>query len=101
MRWLLVLWMLHPLAVWAEPPTPSTLPVLRFNTVCANCHEGECSGRLSFLLGPEATFSHIRRFAGDADDILVRELQALLEHMKQECAYAPLPVPDLFQAVGR
>jgi len=101
MRGILVLLALCPLAVWGNPPASDTLPVVRFNTVCANCHEGQCSGRLSFSLGPEATFSHIRRFAGDADATLVRQLQALLEHMKQECAYAPLPVPDMQGSLRR
>ena len=101
MRGFLVLLAFCPLVVWADPPASDTLSVLRFNTVCANCHEGQCSGRLSFSLGPEATFSHIRRFAGEADAILVRQLQALLEYMKQECAYAPLPVPDMQGLLGR
>ena len=95
MRWFVALLMFGPLAVWADPPASDTLPVLRFNTVCAHCHEGQCSGRLSFSLGPEAAFGHIRRFAGDVDTALVRQLQALLEHMKRECAYAPLPTPDM------
>lgn len=90
----LALLIFGPLAVTAEPPAFDRVSILRFNTVCAHCHEGQCSGRLSFALGPEAAFSHIRRFAGDVDDALTRQLQALLEQMKQECAYAPLPAPD-------
>ena len=101
MRWFVALLMFGPLAVWADPPAFDTLPVLRFNTVCAHCHEGQCSGRLSFSLGPEATFTHIRRFAGDVDGALVRQLQALLEHMKRECAYAPLPAPDMHGPLQR
>ena len=101
MRRSLLLLTLCPLLICAGPPASDKLTVLRFNTVCANCHEGECSGRLSFSLGPEATFNHIRRFAGDADTILVRGLQALLEQMKRECAYAPLPVPDMHGTLQR
>lgn len=95
MRWFLVLSMLIPLAAIADPPAFDTGSILRFNTVCAYCHEGQCSGRLSFSLGPEAAFNHIRRYAGDVDEALTRQLQALLVHMKQKCAYAPLPPPDM------
>ena len=95
MSWFLVLLTFYSLAVRGAPPAFDTLSILRFNTVCAHCHEGECSGRLSFSLGPEAAFSHIRRFAGDVDGTFVRQLQALLEHMKQECEYAPMPALDV------
>lgn len=64
--------------------------VLRFNTVCAHCHEGQCSGRLSFALGPEATYNHIRRFTGDVPDAQALELNEVLGYMKRHCAYAPL-----------
>ncbi len=95
MRWFLALLMFGPLAVTAEPPAFDTVSNLRFNTVCAYCHEGQCSGRLSFSLGPEAAFNHIRRYAGDVDEALTRQLHTLLVHMKQEYAYAPLPAQDM------
>lgn len=95
MRWFLVLLTLCSLAVQAAVPVFDTVSILRFNTVCAHCHEGQCSGRLSFSLGPEAAFNHIHRYAGDVDDVITRQLQALLVYMKRECAYAPMPAPDL------
>jgi len=64
--------------------------VLRFNLVCAHCHEAECSGRLSFTSGPEATFSHIRRFAGEVAPATALQLHAVLAYMKQHCAFAPI-----------
>lgn len=88
-----------PLGIWAAPPLFDVISVLRFNTVCANCHEAQCSGRLSFSLSPEASFNHIRRYAGEADPVLLRQLKALLEYMKRECAYAPLPALDLHEPI--
>lgn len=64
--------------------------VLRFNTICARCHEGECSGRLSFSSGPEATFEHIRRYTGAIEPAIAHQLYAILAYMKRECAYVPL-----------
>lgn len=66
--------------------------VVRFNTLCATCHEGECSGRLSFDLGIEAAENHIRRHAGDVDRNVWRDLARLLAHTKQACAYYPMAV---------
>lgn len=65
--------------------------VVRFNTVCARCHEGECSGRLSFDHGQESSGSHIRRHAGDVSPSAQGDLYALLVHMKRACAYFPMP----------
>ena len=69
--------------------------IIRFNTTCAQCHEGECSGRLSFALGAEAVFDHIRRYAGDVDDITAHMLFDALTRMKTTCTFAPLPVLSL------
>ena len=66
--------------------------VVRFNTLCATCHEGECSGRLSFDLGIQAAENHIRRHAGDVDRDVWRDLARLLAHTKQACAYYPMAV---------
>lgn len=60
-----------------------------FNTVCARCHEAECSGRLSFAGGVDATREHVRRYAGAVSDSAVNELFELLRHMKEECGYYP------------
>jgi len=65
---------------------------VRFNIVCARCHEAECSGRLSFDLGRKAAESHIERYAGKVDPLTRQELYALLEHMKRECRYYPFDI---------
>lgn len=64
----------------------------RFNTVCARCHEGECSGRLSFDLGRHAADDHIRRYVGEVSPDMRRDLHALLAYMKRACAYYPTAV---------
>ncbi len=69
--------------------------IIRFNTTCAQCHEGQCSGRLSFTLGAEAAFDHIRRYAGNVDDALAKKLYDALSRMKMTCAFAPLPALSL------
>ena len=65
---------------------------VRFNIVCARCHEGECSGRLSFDLGRKAAESHIERYAGKVSPLTRQEFYALLEYMKRECRYYPLDI---------
>lgn len=65
---------------------------VRFATACAKCHEGECSGRLSFSQTPDTTFTHIRQYAGPSDDAFARALYDTLEHMKSRCAYPPIPL---------
>jgi hypothetical protein len=77
----------------AQAPIPPA-SVVRFNTLCATCHEGECSARLSFRLDPGATDSHIRRYTGDIPTQRARELQALLEHMKLHCGYYAINLPS-------
>jgi hypothetical protein len=77
----------------AQPPIPPA-SVVRFNTLCATCHEGECSARLSFRLDPGATDSHIRRYTGDIPQQAARELNALLEHMKLDCGYYAIDLPS-------
>lgn len=63
-----------------------------FNTNCARCHEGECSGRMSFHLPREEADQHIRRHGGELPEVQVRELYDLLRYMKEECAFYPLPL---------
>lgn len=65
--------------------------VITFDTVCANCHEGECSRRLSFTSGHEAAIGHIQRYAGPQTDESIKGLFDLLKYMKENCAYYPLP----------
>ncbi len=59
-----------------------------FNTLCAKCHEGECSGRLSFDTGSKAASNHIKRYAGDTNisKAETEEFFSLLNYMKTECA---------------
>lgn len=66
---------------------------VRFNIVCARCHEGECSGRLSFDQGRKAAEFHIERYAGKVSPLTRQELYDLLEYMKRECRYYPFPFP--------
>lgn len=70
----------------------SAASTIRFNIACARCHEGECSGRLSFDLGRQATESHIERYAGKVSPLTQQELYALLEYMKRECRYYPFDI---------
>lgn len=76
-----------------EPQNISTKTAVIFNTLCAKCHEGECSGRLSFDTGSQAASSHIKRYAGDANISKVesKAFFTLLNHMKMKCA---LLMPD-------
>jgi len=65
----------------------STGSAVIFNTLCSKCHEGECSGRLSFDTGSKTASSHIKRYTGD--DTLskkhIKEFFTLLNHMKKAC----------------
>jgi hypothetical protein len=74
-------------------PAPAVSPdsLIAFNTVCAKCHEGECSGRLSFDSGASAASSHIRRYLGDLTEAQLGELFVVLRYMKEHCAYYPFP----------
>jgi hypothetical protein len=101
MRYFFVLLLFIPLVASATPPDFDRETTLRFNTVCSHCHEGQCSGRLSFSLGPEATFTHIRRYAGDVDDDFAQQLGDLLGLMKRECAFPPLAELDVHKPVQR
>lgn len=64
--------------------------VVRFNTVCANCHEAQCSGRLSFDSGAEAARGHMQRYLGPLSDEDVRFLFRVLRYTKENCGYYPL-----------
>lgn len=84
------------LAVLTSTGASATTPMatIRFATSCAACHEGECSGRLSFTRQPRVAFDHIRRYAGPANDELAQQLYETLEQMKSDCSYPPLQAPD-------
>lgn len=81
-----------PLAAGDEAFTES---VVIFNTICAKCHEAECSGRLSFDEAWAASSTHIIRHYGEASGKkwLQQELFTLLNHMKEKCAYYPMQLP--------
>lgn len=78
----------------ARSETAPGLPsVIIFNTTCAACHEGQCSGRLSFDSGPVAARAHIERHAGGVSEQTANELFDLLQGMKERCASVPVPAP--------
>lgn len=88
----LTLLLLLPVGAAAGENLPFTKSVVIFNTVCAKCHEGECSGRLSFDQTYEASVNHILRHYTPATGKprLQRELFDILDYMKEKCAYYPL-----------
>jgi len=93
--WLMILFATFPLHLSsAQKVEKSSLKTsVIFNTLCAKCHEGECSGRLSFDTGSKAASSHIKRYAGDINISKgeTEEFFSLLNYMKTECA---LWMPD-------
>lgn len=76
----------------AAEPIPAA-SVVRFNTVCANCHEGECSGRLTFHTGAKEAHGHMQRYLGSITDREAENLFGLLRHTKEQCAHYPLASP--------
>ena len=73
----------------AQPP-PSIATIVEFNTVCSDCHAGECSGRLSFDSGPAAARSHIERYLGNTHEVPIAALFAMLRHVKETCSHYPM-----------
>jgi len=64
-----------------------------FNTNCARCHEGECSGRLTFHLQNNAVDQHIIRHGGDELSLAtIRQLSEVLHYMKEKCSFYPMTV---------
>jgi hypothetical protein len=92
--WIIAFVLLPVCSHTAEMP-PFTASVAIFNTVCARCHEGECSGRLGLASDHEAAVSHIVRHYPQADGnpTLQSELFDILAYMKDHCAYYPLQAP--------
>jgi len=93
--WLAILFITFPLHLSsAQKVEKSSIKTsVIFNTLCAKCHEGECSGRLSFTMGAKAASNHIKRYAGDANISKgeTEEFFSLLNYMKTECT---LWMPD-------
>lgn len=84
-----------PCMAWGgQPALPQTESVIVFNTACARCHEGQCSGRLSFSGAAQDTFDHIARHYRPAAERpgLQQELHTILGYMKSECAFYPLDI---------
>lgn len=73
----------------AQPP-PSIATIVEFNTVCSDCHAGECSGRLSFGSGPAAARAQIERYLGNTHEIPIAALFAMLRHVKETCSHYPM-----------
>lgn len=69
-----------------------TESVVIFNTICAKCHEAQCSGRLTFDDALTSSAGHILRYYGEASDKqwLQRELFEILNYMKERCSYYPM-----------
>ena len=83
-------------ALWCASAAGDEIPqsaIVRFNTVCANCHEGECSGRLSFHSGAAAARQHMQRYLGPIVDADVVAFFGLLRYTKENCAHYPQPGP--------
>jgi hypothetical protein len=64
---------------------PTTVSVVVFNTVCAQCHEMECSQRLSFSSNSPAdnARSHIQNYAGSLDVTKIEDLFGLIKYTKK------------------
>ena len=88
MKALTLLALLFSLSASAEEIPRLTL--VRFNTVCATCHEGECSGRLSFDSGATAALGHMQRHLGKIGEVEARDLFGLIKYTKEHCAHYPV-----------
>ncbi|GEM_PF-565366 len=90
---LVIAFYLVPGSVSATEDEAFTESVVIFNTICAKCHEAQCSGRLSFDDCFETSVNHIVRYYDEASEKkwLQRELFVILNHMKEKCAYYPMP----------
>lgn len=91
-RFLAALALLLTASSHAAEPIPAA-SVVRFNTVCANCHEGQCSGRLTFHTGAKEASGHMQRYLGSITDGEAENLFGLLRHTKEQCAHYPLASP--------
>jgi len=87
--------LLIPYDAFSVEDEPFRESVVIFNTICAKCHEAQCSGRVSFGDAYEASTSHIIRYYSKASEKkwLQKELFSILNHMKEKCAYYPMSVP--------
>ncbi len=90
----LLIFVIFPYGAFAVDDRPFTESVVIFNTVCAKCHEAQCSGRLSFDDALEKSSNHILRYYEPATgkQWLQKELFDILNYMKEKCAYYPLNI---------
>jgi len=81
------LFLLLILPSYAAPPTTGS--VVLFNTVCAQCHEMECSSRLSFSSDSaiESVNGHVQNYADTFNKTQIEELISLIEYTKTQCDY--------------
>ncbi|RRS29828.1 MAG: hypothetical protein P794_10070 [Epsilonproteobacteria bacterium (ex Lamellibrachia satsuma)] len=88
-KYILTCFLTFPLYLSSAPKVEnsSIKTAVIFNTLCAKCHEGECSGRLSFDTGSKVAGNHIKHYAGDINISKeeIKEFFTLLNHMKTEC----------------
>jgi len=94
LSWILSI-LLIPFDAFPIEDEPFRESVVIFNTICAKCHEAQCSGRVSFGDAYDASINHIIRHYSKASDKewLQKELFSILSHMKENCAYYPMSVP--------
>ncbi|NOR51990.1 MAG: hypothetical protein GQ470_05165 [Gammaproteobacteria bacterium] len=92
--WVLTL-LVIPYEAFPVDNEPFRESVVIFNTICAKCHEAQCSGRVIFGEAYEASSRHIIRHYSKASgkEWLQRELFNILNYMKKKCAYYPMSVP--------
>ncbi len=64
--------------------------------MCANCHEGECSGRLSFNSGASAAANHVRRYLDNVSEKQLDALYAVLRFTKEHCHVYPVKATDIW-----
>lgn len=94
-RFLVFLVLIFPSILFsAEHDEVVTESVVIFNTICAKCHEAQCSGRLSFHKAYEESINHIVRHYNEASGKvwMQKQLFQILNHMKEKCAYYPMQV---------
>jgi len=102
MKWYVTKWsstllllFILPNGAFAVEDRSFTESVVIFNTICAKCHEAQCSGRLSFDEALEQSTNHILRHYQPATgkQWLQKELFDILNYMKVKCAYYPINKP--------
>jgi hypothetical protein len=87
---LLVALLSLPVIPSAADARASPRTIVDFHTLCSDCHEGQCSGHLSFDSGSAAARSHIERYLGSTDEATVAALFAMLRHVKENCSHYPV-----------